>query len=105
MHTGGGENSFDATKVAMLARLDLSPEERNKFQSEMEAIVGYVNQLSELDVDGIEPTAHTTPRFNILRDDVAERDFSREAMLSNAPEVIDGELIRMPQVLPGEGMS
>ena len=105
MRTGGGENSFDATKVAMLARLDLSQEERNKFQSEMEAIVGYVNQLSELDVDGIEPTAHTTPRFNILRDDVAERDFSRETMLSNAPEVIDGELIRMPQVLPGEGMS
>ncbi len=105
MRTGGGENSFDATKVAMLARLDLSPEERNKFQSEMEAIVGYVNQLSELDVDGIEPTAHTTPRFNILRDDVAEQDFSRETMLSNAPEVIDGELIRMPQVLPGEGMS
>ena len=105
MRTGGGENSFDATKVAMLARLDLSPEERNKFQSEMEAIVGYVNQLSELDVDGIEPTAHAIPRNNVLRDDVAEVDFDRATMLSNAPATIDDELIKMPQVLPGEGMS
>ncbi len=105
MSTGGGENSFNAAKVAMLARLDLSPDALNKLQSEMEAIVGYVNQLSELNVDGIEPTAHATPRTNVLRDDVAGIDFSRETMLSNAPEVIDGELIRMPQVLPGEGMS
>ena len=49
--------------------------------------------------------AHAAPRTNVLRDDVAGIDFSRETMLSNAPEVIDGELIRMPQVLPGEGMS
>ena len=61
--------------------------------------------LAELNVDGIEPTAHAAPRTNVLRDDVAGIDFSRETMLSNAPEVIDGELIRMPQVLPGEGMS
>ena len=105
MSRGGGDNSFDAAKVAMLAWLDLSPDDLNRFQGEMEAIVGYVDQLAELNVDGIEPTAHAAPRTNVLRDDVAGIDFSRETMLSNAPEVIDGELIRMPQVLPGEGMS
>ena len=105
MSRGGGDNSFDAAKVAMLARLDLSPDDLNRFQGEMEAIVGYVDQLAELNVDGIEPTAQAAPRTNVLRDDVAGIDFSRETMLSNAPEVIDGELIRMPQVLPGEGMS
>ena len=105
MSKGGGENSFDAAKVALLARLELSPEALNKLQGEMEAIVGYVDQLSELNVDGIEPTAHAIPRNNVLRDDVAEIDFTRDAMLSNAPATIDGELVRMPQVLPGEGMA
>lgn len=105
MSTGGGNNSFDAAKVAMLARLDLSPDALNRLQGEMEAIVGYVDQLSELNVDGIEPTAHAAPRINVLRDDVAEIDYPRETMLSNAPAVIDGELIKMPQVLPGEGMA
>ena len=100
-----GDNSFDAAKVALLARLELSPEALNRLQGEMEAIVGYVNQLSELNVDGIEPTAHAIPRNNILRDDKAETDYSRETMLANAPAVIDGELVKMPQVLPGEGMS
>ncbi len=105
MSTGGGENSFNAAKVALLARLELSPEALEKLQGEMEAIVGYVNQLSELNVDGIEPTAHAIPRNNVLRDDVAEVDFDRATMLSNAPATIDDELIKMPQVLPGEGMS
>ena len=42
MSTGGGNNSFDAAKVAMLARLDLSPDALTRLQGEMEAIVGYV---------------------------------------------------------------
>ncbi len=105
MERQSGENTFDAAKVAMLARLELSSDALKKFQSEMEAIVGYVETLSELNVDGIEPTAHATPRTNVLRNDAAEIRFDRATMLSNAPEEIDGELVRMPQVLPGEGMA
>jgi len=45
------------------------------------------------------------PRSNVLRDDRAGTSFAREAMLANAPATIDNELIKVPQVLPGEEMS
>ena len=61
--------------------------------------------LSELDVTGIEPTAHAVPRSNVLRDDVRGTPLGRDAMLANAPDTVDGELIKVPQVLPGEEMS
>ena len=64
-----GANKFDAARVAMLARLELAPESLARFQSEMEKIVSYVDQLTELDVDGIEPTAHAAPMTNVLRED------------------------------------
>ena len=98
-------DGIDVGKVAELARLQLKPELKEKLQHEMEAIVGYVEMLSELNVDGIEPTAHAVERVNVIRDDVAELVFTREQMLANAPDTIDGELIRVPQVLPGEGMA
>lgn len=98
-------NGIDVGKVAELARLQLKPELQDKLQQEMEAIVGYVEMLSELNVDGIEPTAHAVERVNVIRDDFAEITFTREQMLANAPATIDDELIRVSQVLPGEGMA
>ena len=100
-----GANKFDAARVAMLARLELAPESLVRFQSEMEKIVSYVDQLSELDVEGIEPTAHAAQMTNVLRDDEAVPGYPRDVMLKNAPSVLDGELVGMPQVLPGGGMS
>ncbi len=105
MEKSAGSGSFDAAKVAMLARLELSKDQLEKFQSEMEKIVGYVDQLSELNVDGIEPTAHASARTNVLRDDAAETHYTRETMLANAPATIDGELVKVPRVLPGEGIA
>lgn len=100
------KNTIDVTKVAELARLEIAPELKEKLQSEMEAIVGYVEMLSELDTDGIEPTAHAVERVNADRgDSPAIREFTREEMLANAPETIEGELVKVPQVLPGEGMA
>lgn len=97
-------NGIDVAKVATLARLKLSPELTERLQNEMEAIVGYVEMLSELDVDGIEPTAHAIERMNVIRDDQPEQPFPRETMLANAPATIHQELVKVPQVLPGEGM-
>ena len=91
--------------IANLARLQLSPEAAGKLAREMESIVGYVEMLSELDVSGIEPTAHAVPRSNVIRDDVAGEPFPREAMLANAPATVDQELVRVPQVLADEGMA
>lgn len=94
---------MDVRKVAELARLELRPELADRLQHEMESIVGYVEMLNELDVTGIEPTAHAVDRVNAVAPDVAGKPFPREAMLANAPETIDGELLKVPQVLPGEG--
>ena len=88
--------------MAELARLQLKPELQDKLQQEMEAIVGYVEMLSELNVDGIEPTAHAVERVNVIRDDFAEITFTREQILANAPATVDGELVRVPRMLPGE---
>ena len=96
---------MDVRKVAELARLDLDPALTERLQKEMEAIVGYVEMLNELDVTGIEPTAHAVERVNVLAKDIAGTPFSREAMLANAPETVNGELVKVPQVRPGEGMA
>lgn len=97
------KSGIDVEQVASLARLDLPQDMIPRLQQEMERIVDYVEMLSELDVDGIRPTAHAVARVNVMRDDVPGEPFGRDAMLSNAPELIDGELVRVPQVLPGEG--
>ena len=86
---------IDVAHIANLARLQLSPEAAGKLAREMESIVGYVEMLSELDVSGIEPTAHAVPRSNVIRDDVAGEPFPREAMLANAPATVDQELVRV----------
>ena len=96
---------IDVAHIANLARLQLSPEAAGKLAREMESIVGYVEMLSELDVSGIEPTAHAVPRSNVIRDDAAGEPFPREAMLANAPATFDQELVRVPQVLADEGMA
>ena len=96
---------IDVAHIAELARLRIDPGSVRKLQTEMESIVGYVEMLSELDVTGIEPTAHAVPRSNVLREDCAGTPFGRDAMLANAPDTVDGELIKVPQVLADEGMA
>ena len=96
---------IDVAHIAALARLKLSPEAAAKLAGEMENIVGYVEMLSELDVSGIEPTAHAVPRSNVIRDDVPGTSFPHDAMLANAPATVDQELVKVPQVLAEEGMA
>ena len=96
---------IDVAHIAALARLQLSPEAAAKLTGEMESIVGYVEMLSELDVSGIEPTAHAVPRSNVIRDDVPGTSFPHDLMLANAPATVDQELVKVPQVLAEEGMA
>ena len=93
------KNKFDVAKIALLARLDLKKEEEELLHKDMEGIVGYIDMLSELDVEGVEPTAHAVPLTNVYRDDIAEESFPRDAMLANAPDLVDDELIKVHQVL------
>ncbi|OGV46730.1 MAG: asparaginyl/glutamyl-tRNA amidotransferase subunit C [Lentisphaerae bacterium GWF2_44_16] len=101
----GAKVDIDVGYVAELARLELDEKAKEQLQKELEAILEYIEQLKELDVSGIEPTAHAAQLCNVWREDAAGKTFPREKMLENAPDTIDGELIKVPQVMPGEEMS
>ncbi|UDQ97238.1 Asp-tRNA(Asn)/Glu-tRNA(Gln) amidotransferase subunit GatC [Lentisphaerota bacterium WC36G] len=98
-------SQIDVGYVAKLARLELDDASKDKLQHDLEEILAYIEELGELDVDGIEPTAHALPIYNVMREDVSKPSFEREVMLKNAPGTVDDELLKVPQVLPGEGMS
>ena len=76
--------------VAKLARLNLSEEETEKLQSDMESIIEFANTLNELDTEGVVPTAYARPMSNAFREDVIKESYDREEMLKNAPESEDG---------------
>ncbi len=96
---------IDVAYVAQLARLELAPEALERLQRDLESIVGYIEELNELDVSGIEPTAHASMLTNVWREDVPGTPLGQEAMLANAPGIINDNLIKVPPVLPGEGMN
>ena len=89
---------IDVRYVANLARLELSDAEVAEFQPQLEAIVGYMETLAQLDVSGIDENAHSTPVFGRMRDDVPHPSLTPEAVLQNAPDQAQGQ-IRVPKVV------
>jgi aspartyl-tRNA(Asn)/glutamyl-tRNA(Gln) amidotransferase subunit C len=75
----------EVAKVALLARLRISLAELEQFTGQLNSIVGFVEQLQELDTTGVEPLAHGVEVRNVFRDDVRGPSLPREAALSNAP--------------------
>ena len=75
----------DIEKVALLARLQLTDDELSKMTVELAQIVGYVDQLAEVDTNGIEPMAHAIETANVCRDDVVVASLPRDEALANAP--------------------
>ena len=76
---------FDVRYAAQLARLNLSEEELAKFQAQLSQVLNFVEKLKEVDVTGVEPTAHTNPVYNVFRDDEPRQWFEPQDALSNAP--------------------
>ncbi len=93
----------DVRYVADLARISLTEEETRRFESELDDIVRYVGQLSELDLEGIEPTAHASGQANVLREDIPTPTLDRARVVANAPAVVDDGLIRVPVVIDEGG--
>ncbi len=89
---------IDVNYVANLARIELTEEEVTTFKPQLEAILGYIDKLKELNVDGIEPTAHASPVFDTIREDIARPGLERDAFLQNAPDQSNG-LLRVPKVI------
>ena len=90
---------LDVARIAHLARLELTEAEIVGFQGEIESILGHVEKLKEVDVEGIEPTAHAVPVTDVTRADVPGQCLPREAVLANAPALLDDELIQVPVVV------
>lgn len=92
----------DIEKIAQLAHLEITPEERRAFTPQIAEIVAYVEQLNELDTSRIEPaTGGLTPegeRTNALRDDVARPSLGQKLALDQAPDAASGHF-RVPKVL------
>lgn len=76
--------------VAMLARLGLSDEERERFREQLSTILAHIDQLAELDLAAIPPTAQVIPLAPVLREDVVEPSLTVEQVLANAPRREDG---------------
>lgn len=89
---------IDVRYVADLARLELSDAEVAEFQPQLEAILGFVETLSKLDVSGIDATAHAANVFGRMRDDLPHQSLDASAVLQNAPDQAQGQ-IRVPKVV------
>ena len=89
----------DVLKLARLARLQLSDEEVETFQKEISAILGYVEQLQQADLEGVEPTYQVTGLKDVMRpDEVKEYGVSPAELLKNAPAAENGH-IKVKRVL------
>ncbi|MEX2188850.1 MAG: Asp-tRNA(Asn)/Glu-tRNA(Gln) amidotransferase subunit GatC [Pirellulales bacterium] len=75
----------DVEKVSLLARLRMSEAELDAMTEQLGQVLGYVEQLAELDTDGVEPMAHALDVANVLVDDVVRPSLARDAALANAP--------------------
>jgi len=62
----------DVKKIAELARIEVSPEEAEKFSGELSDVLGYIDQLSEVDTKSVEPISQITGLVNVVREDVSE---------------------------------
>ena len=76
--------------VGILAKLELSEEEKTQAKKDMETMLDYIDKLNELDTTGVEPMSHVFPVHNVFREDVVTNGDDRDNMLKNAPAVKDG---------------
>lgn len=85
-------------KVAVLARLEFAEDELDAFAEQLGGIVEFVDQLSEVDTDGVEEMAHPLDVHSVVRPDVLSAGLSREEALANSPSH-DGECFQVPPVM------
>lgn len=91
---------IDVKYVSNLARLELTSEEQAVFQRQLEGIVGYVEKISEVPIDGIEPMMHGHAIVNAFRDDEVKPSLDKEVALANAPKRVGDEFL-LPKIVEG----
>lgn len=76
--------------VGILAKLELSDEEKEQAKKDMGNMLDYIDMLNNLDTEGVEPMSHVFPVHNVFREDVVVNGDEREKILTNAPAEKDG---------------
>ena len=90
----------DVRKVALLARLKLTDAEVEMFSAQLGQILQYVDLLSEVDTEEVEPLSHGRVSFNVYDNDEIRESLPREDALANAPKT-DGKYFLVPPILDG----
>jgi aspartyl-tRNA(Asn)/glutamyl-tRNA(Gln) amidotransferase subunit C len=91
----------DVERIAALARLALTDEEKSLYARQLTRILDYARQVAELDTRDVPPTSSVLDEVPLERPDIVRPSLDRQAALSNAPDAASG-LFRVPKVL-GEG--
>ncbi|MDR2845469.1 MAG: Asp-tRNA(Asn)/Glu-tRNA(Gln) amidotransferase subunit GatC [Puniceicoccales bacterium] len=94
--------SIDLEHLAKLARIALSDAEKIRFGKELDTILSYFKQLDEVVVEGVEPSAHAFPVYNVLRDDTSGPTLDTAVLQRIAPAFRD-EQVAVPRVVDDEG--
>lgn len=79
--------------IAALARLGLTPEEKERLRDQLSSVLDHISMLQEVDTDAIPPTAQVIELQSVMRDDVVEPSLPRELVLLNAPRQEDGYIV------------
>ena len=88
----------EVRRVALLARLNLTPPEEDQLTDQLGKILEYVTTLERIDTSGVEPMAHASDVVNALRDDGVTNERNTEALLANAPAA-DENFFRVPKII------
>ncbi len=90
--------AIQVQNIAKLARLELNEQEIEKFSLQLSSILGYFDQLQEVDTDNIEPTSQVTGLKNMTRDDLVDQVEIQEELIACAPER-EGRFVKVKNVL------
>ncbi|HUR66531.1 MAG TPA: Asp-tRNA(Asn)/Glu-tRNA(Gln) amidotransferase subunit GatC [Chitinophagaceae bacterium] len=85
-------------KLAHLSRLHFNETEKAEIKKDLQQMIGFVEKINELDLDGVEPLLHISEEINVLREDEVKGSISRSAALKNAP-LHDEEFFKVPKVI------
>jgi aspartyl-tRNA(Asn)/glutamyl-tRNA(Gln) amidotransferase subunit C len=85
-------------KLAHLARLQFNETEKAAIRNDLQRMIGFVEKLNELNLDGVRPLLHMGEEVNVLREDVVSGSVTREEALKNAP-LHDNQFFKVPKVI------
>ena len=91
-------NDAMVEKLAHLSRLRFTDTEKVEIRNDLQRMIGFVEKLNELDLDGVEPQLFMSDEVNVLREDEIKGSISREEALKNAP-LHDEQFFKVPKVI------